>query len=365
MTSAFQVSGSSAPAPTTIVGLLAAAMSSASSATAAGSAPRARTTRPGAARGSAGLASADQSSMGTITRAGPLAVAASWWARAIAPGDVLRANGLVDPHRVLAREPAQLAREERLGREVAAVLLADDDDEGRAVDACGGQRADGVPEPRGRVQDRERGLAAPDRPARRHAHHGALVEPEHEAEVAREVGEERDLRRPWIREQRGQPVLAEDVERRVADRLRSHARSLYANDLIFQPRGRDDGRREGDDRWRSGRRRRVHRVQPRAAARRARARPRRREAGDDHLARDGPGAGARAVARLHGAGRRHGRRSRRRRRRAAVGDPDHRRHAPDRVPRRETRGSPTSSPTGSRQAGTARSSSSRTPSTRS
>ncbi len=78
VTSAFQVSGSSAPAPTTIAGLLAFARSSASSATALGSAVRARTTRRAAARGSAGLASSAQSSMGTITRAGPLAVAASW-----------------------------------------------------------------------------------------------------------------------------------------------------------------------------------------------------------------------------------------------------------------------------------------------
>ena len=36
-------------------------------------------------------------------------------ARAIAPGTSCGAHGLVDPHRVLAREPAQLAREERLG----------------------------------------------------------------------------------------------------------------------------------------------------------------------------------------------------------------------------------------------------------
>ena len=47
---------------------------------------RARTTRRGAARSAGSEASADQSSIGTITRAGPRPVAASWWARAIAPG---------------------------------------------------------------------------------------------------------------------------------------------------------------------------------------------------------------------------------------------------------------------------------------
>ena len=136
------------------------------------------------------------------------------------PGHVLRAHGLVDPDRVLAREPVQLAREERLGREVAPVLLADDDDERRAVDARGGERADGVAEARGRVQDRERGLAAPDRPAGRHADDGALVQAEHEAEVVRQVGEQPDLGRSGVREDRREPVLAPDVERRVADRLR-------------------------------------------------------------------------------------------------------------------------------------------------
>ena len=97
---------------------------------------------------------------------------------------VLGTHRLVDPHGVLAREPAQPAREERLGGEVAPVLLADDDHERRAVDARGGERADGVAEPGRRVQDHERGLAAADRPAGRHAHDRALVQREHEAEVA-------------------------------------------------------------------------------------------------------------------------------------------------------------------------------------
>ena len=137
-------------------------------------------------------------------------------------GHVLRAHGLVDPHRVLAREALQLAGEERLGCEMAPVLLAHDDHERRAVDARGGQCADGVAEAGGRVQDRERGLAAPDRPARRHADDRALVQREHEAEVVRQIGQQPDLGRPRVREDRGQAVLAPDVEGRLADRLDSH-----------------------------------------------------------------------------------------------------------------------------------------------
>ena len=214
---------------------------------------------------------------------------------------VLRAHGLVDPDGVLAREAVQLAREERLGGEVAPVLLADDDDERRAVDARGGERADGVAEPGGRVQDRERGLAAPDRPAGRHADDRALVQREHEAEVVRQIGQQLDLGRARVREDRGQPVLAPDVEGRLADGLRGHAHADTAyvtNHLIFVRCRCDDGRREGDDRRRSRRRRRVDGLQPRADARPARGRDRRQPARDDHVARDGPRAGARAVARL-------------------------------------------------------------------
>ena len=272
------MSGSSAPAPTTSAGLSAPASSSASSATASPSAVRARTTRPAAARSSClvrfgGPVVHRHDHQGRPARGGRLVMGAG-----DGSGHVLRADGLVDPDGILAREAVQLAREERLGREMAPVLLADDDDERRAVDARGGQGADGVTEAGGRVQDRERRLAAPDRPAGRHADDRALVEPENEAKVVREVGEERDLGRPGIREERGEPVLAEDVERRFADRLDSHARSLYANDLIFSLHERDDARHEGDDRRRSRRRRRVDRLQSRAHARPPRGRPRRQRA---------------------------------------------------------------------------------------
>ena len=142
---------------------------------------------------------------------------------------------LVDPHRVLARQPLELSGEERLRREVATVLLADEDDERRPIDARGGQCADRVAETGGRVQDHERRLAASERPAGGHAHHRALVEPEHEAEVIRQVGEQRDLRRPGIGEERREAVLAEHVERGVTDGLAGHDDSLQRNDLIFSP----------------------------------------------------------------------------------------------------------------------------------
>ena len=87
-------------------------------------------------------------------------------ARSIAPGTSCAAHGLLDPDRILAGEPVERPGEERLEREVPAVLLADDDDERRAVHARGRERADGVAEPGRRVQERERRLAAADRVAR-------------------------------------------------------------------------------------------------------------------------------------------------------------------------------------------------------
>ena len=59
---------------------------SASASTAAGSTAAARSTRPAAASSRASSAGASQSSIGTITSAGPRWVAASWYARSIAPG---------------------------------------------------------------------------------------------------------------------------------------------------------------------------------------------------------------------------------------------------------------------------------------
>ena len=143
-------------------------------------------------------------------------------------GHVLRADRLVDPDRILAGKPLEPAGEERLVRQVAAVLLADEHDERSPVDPRGCERADRVSQPGGRVQEDERGLASPDRPARREPDHGRFVEGEHEAEVLREVDEERHFGRAGVPEDRGQSPRPENVVRRVADRaetaLLAHAR---------------------------------------------------------------------------------------------------------------------------------------------
>ena len=96
-------------------------------------------------------------------------------------GHVLWPDRLVDPDRVITRETLQPAREERLERQVAAVLLPDEHDERRAVHPRGRERADGVAEPGSRMEDRERRLVAPDRPSGRHADDRALVQRKHEA----------------------------------------------------------------------------------------------------------------------------------------------------------------------------------------
>ena len=186
-------------------------------------------------------AAAAQSSIGTITIAGPRPVTASWQARATAPGTSCGAHRLVDPDRVVACEALQPAREERLEREMAAVLLPDEHDERRTVHARGRERADGVSEPGGRVQDRERRLVAPDRPAGRHADDGALVQREHEAQVVGQVGEQLDLGR--ARDSRTARSARARGRRRTSRRGRCGRprRHPTANDLTFASRRTDDG----------------------------------------------------------------------------------------------------------------------------
>ena len=99
---------------------------------------------------------------------------------------------------------------------MAAVLLADHDHERRAVDARRGQGGDGVAQPRGGVQQGEGRLAAPDGEAGGHADDRALVQRQHEAQVVGEAGEEGDLGRAGIGEDRRQPEPAQDVEGGVA-----------------------------------------------------------------------------------------------------------------------------------------------------
>ena len=137
-------------------------------------------------------------------------------------GDVLATAGQVPPHGILAGQSLELAPgEERLERDLPAVLLADDDHERGTAVACVGDRVDRVAETGGRMQIDERGLAPGERVAGRHPHHRPLVEPEDEPDVRRKIGQERDLGRAGIAEDRRHPVPAHDVERGISDGLGS------------------------------------------------------------------------------------------------------------------------------------------------
>jgi hypothetical protein len=103
-------------------------------------------------------------------------------------GDVLRARGHVDPDGVVAPEALEPAGEERLEREVAAVLLAHDDDDRGAVHPGRGQRRDRVAESRGRVQERERRGPRADRQAAGHPDRRALVQARHGTVAANRRG---------------------------------------------------------------------------------------------------------------------------------------------------------------------------------
>ena len=133
---------------------------------------------------------------------------------------VLGAHRLVDPDRVFAGEPGQLPCQERLVGEVAPVLLADGDDQRRAVDARGRQRRDRVSEAGRRVQEHERGLSASERIAGRDPDHRALVQREHELEIRGQVDEERHLGRAGVGEDLRHPAPPQDLERGVSDRHR-------------------------------------------------------------------------------------------------------------------------------------------------
>ena len=145
---------------------------------------------------------------------------------------VLRPHRLLGPHRVLAREPLQAPGEEGLEDEVTAVLLPDDDHDRSTVDPRRRDPADGIPEAGRRVHERQRRLAAAERPAGREPEHRALVEREHEAQVVRQPGEKGHLGRAGIREDRRQPAAAEDLEGGVADRAAHEPQTSSATSTI-------------------------------------------------------------------------------------------------------------------------------------
>ena len=148
---------------------------------------------------------------------------------------VLRTDRLVDPDGILTGELVEAPGEKGLEREVAAILLADEHDERRAVHAGGRERRNGIAEPGSRMEERQRGLVAAEREARRHADHRGFVQTEHEAEVIRQSGEKRHLGRARIRKQRGEPVPAKNVERGVANRG-AHQRGIVLR-IIWQRSG--------------------------------------------------------------------------------------------------------------------------------
>ena len=141
-------------------------------------------------------------------------------------GKILRTNGLVDPHRVVARQPLEPTGEKRLVGEMTPILLPDDDHERSPVHACGRERTDCIAEPGGRVQERDSRLGSADREAGCNADHGRLVEREHELQIARKARQERHLRRPGIREQRRELPLAKDVDDGVTHGRTGHGMTL-------------------------------------------------------------------------------------------------------------------------------------------
>ena len=223
--------------PTTSAGASRTGQQAASASSAAGSAAVPRCSRAGAASGASSAGSA-QSSLGTITSAGPRPSFASCQARAIALGHVLRAGRLVHPHRVVAGEPGEVARQERPVDEVAPVLLADDDDQRHAVRPRRRERADGVAQPGGGVQVDQRRTARRGGVAGGDPDDRALVQGEDEPQVVGQAGEEGDLGGARVGEDRRHPEPAEDVERGVPDRRHDGAPGSVPERRSGRPRPR-------------------------------------------------------------------------------------------------------------------------------
>ena len=113
------------------------------------------------------------------------------------PGNVLGLHRKARPHGVFAGQALErTAGEKRLVGELAAVLLADQDDERGSAVASVGDRVDRVAQTRCRVQVDERRPAARDRVPRCDPDHRTLVQPQHELDVVRQPGQKRDLGRP-------------------------------------------------------------------------------------------------------------------------------------------------------------------------
>ena len=132
------------------------------------------------------------------------ALAASANARRRIGAELAEAAHLVGPLARRRGEVGERAREQRVGDEVALVLLAGGHDERGAVGPGVGEVADGVAEPGRGVQVEERRPAGGLGVAVGHARRRRLLEGEHVVEVV-DVGEGVDQR------QLGRPGVAEDV----------------------------------------------------------------------------------------------------------------------------------------------------------
>ncbi len=81
-------------------------------------------------------------------------------------------------------------------REMTTILLTDEDDEGRPVDARRRERPDRIPEARLWYAGAQGRARPSDRPAGRDPDDRCLVEREHELEIVRKTTEERNLGGP-------------------------------------------------------------------------------------------------------------------------------------------------------------------------
>ena len=132
--------------------------------------------------------------------------------------DVLAAPHFLRPFGHRRGERDEIAREPRLGHQMARVLLPGGDDERRLARLRGDQHAHGVAEPAHRMQVDEAGAPRDQRPAVRHADRRRLLQAEHVLDVGRvdERVHQRHLGRAGIAEHMGDPLVAKDVEQDVA-----------------------------------------------------------------------------------------------------------------------------------------------------
>ena len=137
-------------------------------------------------------------------------------------------------------ERDEIAREPRLGHQVAGVLLARRDDERRLARLRGDQHAHGVAEAPHGVQVDEGGAARRQRPAVGHRHRRRLLQAEDVGDVGRvdQRVHQRHLGRAGIAEDMGDPFVAKDVEQNVAG-ASGHERLLFPR---LPPNPSGDGR---------------------------------------------------------------------------------------------------------------------------